>query len=126
MKGKRVRCPTRLTDEEEANIKRVLIGAAEYGSPLILLDLRIVVHRYLEVNGRLSIFNNKLPGKMSYTFSKRNKSDLTYRVIQNIKRSRAEKSPKEMEEYFKNLKLSLEGICNENILNYLRQDKFNR
>lgn len=38
-------CPTRLTDEEEDNIKRVLIAAAEYGSPLTLLDLRIVVHR---------------------------------------------------------------------------------
>lgn len=65
-------CPTRLTDQEEANIIKVLISAAEYGSSLNLLDIRIVVHRYLEANGRLSIFNNKLPGKKwAYSFIKR-------------------------------------------------------
>lgn len=39
-------CPTRLTDQEEANIIKVLFAAAEYGSPLTLLDLRMVVYRY--------------------------------------------------------------------------------
>lgn len=77
------------------------------------------IFRYLEGNGRLSIFNNKLPGKKwADSFIKRNKSKLTYRVTQNIKRSRAEKSPDEMKDYFTNLKLSLEGIPSENILNY--------
>lgn len=38
-------CPTRLNDQEEANIIKVLLAAAEFGSPLTLLDLRIVVHR---------------------------------------------------------------------------------
>nr|XP_034827094.1 uncharacterized protein LOC117984578 [Maniola hyperantus] len=60
---KRPGCPTRLTDQEEDETIKVLIAAADYGSPLTLLDLRIVVYRYLEGNGRLSIFNNKLPGK---------------------------------------------------------------
>ncbi|RVE47096.1 hypothetical protein evm_008280 [Chilo suppressalis] len=111
--------PTRLTDEEEADIIKVLIASAEYGSPLTLLDLRVVVHRYLANNGRLSIFNNKLPGKKwAYSLVKRNKSKLTYRVIQNIKRSRAEKTVVEMEEYFKNLQSSLKDVPNENILNY--------
>lgn len=38
-------CPTRLCDQEESNIIKVLLAAAEYGSPLTLLDLRIVVQR---------------------------------------------------------------------------------
>lgn len=37
--------PTRLSDEEESNIIKVIVAAAEYGSPLTLLDLRAVVHR---------------------------------------------------------------------------------
>ncbi|XP_045766027.1 uncharacterized protein LOC123867805 [Maniola jurtina] len=116
---KRPGCPTRLTDQEEDETIKVLIAAADYGSPLTLLDLRIVVYRYLEGNGRLSIFNNKLPGKKwAYSFIKRNKPKLTHRVIQNIKRSRAEKSPDEMRDYFTNLKSSLEGVPSENILNY--------
>ncbi|XP_026724784.1 uncharacterized protein LOC113505893 isoform X2 [Trichoplusia ni] len=112
-------CPTRLNDQEEANIIKVLLAAAEFGSPLTLLDLRIVVHRYLEGNGRLTIFDNKLPGKKwAYSFIKRHKSKLAYRVVQNIKRSRAEKSPDEMKEYFTNLQLSLKGVPSDNILNY--------
>ncbi|XP_052740496.1 uncharacterized protein LOC128199899 [Bicyclus anynana] len=112
-------CPTKLSNKEEDDTVKVLIAAADYGSPLTLLDLKIVVYRYLEGNGRLSIFNNKLPGnKWAYSFIKRNKPKLTYRVIQNIKRSRAEKSADEIKDYFTNLKLSLEGVSNENIINY--------
>lgn len=39
-------------------------------------------------------------------------------MVQNIKRSRAEKSSDEMIEYFRNLKTSLEDVPIENILNY--------
>lgn len=79
----------------------------------------ILFFRYLEANGRLFIFDNKLPGKKwAYSFLKRNKSVLTYRMTQNIKQNRAEKSPDEMKEYFKNLKSSLENVPSANILNY--------
>lgn len=39
-------------------------------------------------------------------------------MIQNIKRTRAEKSSDELKEYFTNLKSTLEGVPIENILNY--------
>lgn len=42
---KRPGCPARLTDEEETNVCKVLIAAGDYGSPLTLLDLRMVVYR---------------------------------------------------------------------------------
>lgn len=42
---KRPGCPTRLTDQEEVDIIKVLTTAADYGSPLTNLDLRIVVYR---------------------------------------------------------------------------------
>lgn len=112
-------CPTRLTAEEEKNIIKVLIAAGEYGSPLTLLDLRIVVHKYLIQNGRTAVFNDKLPGKKwSYSFIKRYKNQLSQRTTQNIKRSRAEKTTDEMVNYFNNLERSLDGIPKENILNY--------
>lgn len=116
---KAVGCPTRLTSEEEEAITKVIIAAGDYGSPLSLLDVRIVVHKYLEANGRQYLFNHKLPGtKWAYLFIKRNKSRLTYRATQNISKKRAEKNSEEITDYFKNLQGSLEGITKENILNY--------
>lgn len=111
--------PTRLSEAEEDRIAKVMIAAAEYGSPLTTLDLRIVVGKYVEANGKKEIFDKELPGrKWVMGFLKRNKNKLTIRAAQNIKRSRAEKSPDEIVEYFKNLEVSLNGVEKENILNY--------
>lgn len=51
-------------------------------------------------------------------FLKRNKSVLSERLAENIKRSRAEINPEFIKQYFDNLKNSLAGIPPELILNY--------
>ena len=42
--------PTKLSITEEQHIADVIKLSAEFGSPLTLMDLRIVVHNYLEKN----------------------------------------------------------------------------
>lgn len=109
---------TWLKKEEEDDIVKVLIAAGDFGSPLGNIDLRIMVHRYLTKNNK-SVFGGKLPGeKWVNWFLKRNDYRLTSRATQNIKRSRAEKNPDEMTEYFQNLEKSLKDIPKENIVNY--------
>ncbi|XP_045762976.1 uncharacterized protein LOC123865787 [Maniola jurtina] len=115
---KAVGCPTRLTTQEENQLIKALVAAADYGCPLTLLDLRLMVHNYLEKNNR-DIFNGKLPGpKWAYGFLKRHRHQLSLRVTANIKKTRAEKSCEELREYFDNLKETLEQIPKENVLNY--------
>lgn len=47
---KNVGKPTLLSEEEEENIVKVIVAAADFGCPLTKLDLRLVVHDYLKKN----------------------------------------------------------------------------
>lgn len=109
--------PTKLSIEEERHIADVINLSAEFGSPLTLTDLRIVVHNYLEKNDRLHIFDGKMPGDR-WVRSFMTRHNFTQRAIQNIKRCRAEKSVPEMIEFYKNLENSLKNIPPQNILNF--------
>jgi hypothetical protein len=114
----KVGCPIRLRSEEENEIIKVLIAAADFGNPLSLLDLRCMVHKYLQKNGR-DVFKGKMPGeKWSYGFLKRHRHKLSLRVTSNIKKARAEKTCNEMRQYFNNLKQSLLAVPKQNIMNY--------
>lgn len=109
--------PTELSAEEEAHIADVVNVSADFGSPLTLLDLRIVVHNYLEKNGKSYLFKGKIPGeRWARSFLKRHK--FSQRATQNIKKCRAAKTVEEMNEYYKNLEISLKDVPVGNILNF--------
>lgn len=112
--------PKCLTNIEERHLVDVLIASAEFGSPMTEFDLRMLVKNYLEERGVvLTVFKNNLPGReWAAAFLKRHKDRLTKRHCQNIKRSRAEKSPEEFEAYFQNLEKTLQGVSPASILNY--------
>lgn len=109
-----------LTEEMERTLVDVLIAAAEYGSPLTMLDLRMVVKSHLDLEGiTISKFIDNTPGKeWCLAFLKRHKQRLTNRTCQNIKRNRAEKTEEEMNNYFDNLQQHIMNIPPERILNY--------
>lgn len=109
-----------LTEVEERHIVDVLLAASEFGSPLTSFDLRILVKRYLERMGKtVQKFKNNLPGgDWVLNFLDRHKHRLSQRSCQNIKRVRAEKSEEEMNEYFQNLRQSIENVPPNNILNF--------
>ncbi|XP_072949784.1 uncharacterized protein [Epargyreus clarus] len=109
--------PTELSTEEEAHIANAVNVSAEFGCPLTLLDLRIVVHNYLIKCDKSNLFNGKMPGeRWARDFLKRH--NFSQRATQNIKKSRAAKTVEEMNEYYKNLETSLKDVPAGNILNF--------
>ncbi|XP_052738248.1 uncharacterized protein LOC128198204 [Bicyclus anynana] len=109
--------PTLLSAEEEILIADTVKVSAEFGSPLTLLDLRIVVYHHLENNGKSHIFHGKMPGeRWARNFLRRHK--MTQRITQNIKKSRASKSVAELNEYFKHLEVEIANVPPSNLLNY--------
>lgn len=110
---------TLLTNEEEIQFVEAILLSAEWGFPLTEFDIRQVVQHYMTRRGRtVKQWKNNLPGTTwAKNFLSRHK-DLTVRLAQNIKRSRAEVTEATINEYFSELKQSIEGIPGENIVNY--------
>lgn len=117
---KKVGGQTVLLEVEERHIVDVLLAAAEFGSPLTCMDLRMVVKKYLDRAGRtVTKFFNNLPGpEWCLNFIERHADRLSRRSCQNIKGVRAEKSEVEILAYFDNLSRTLQGVPRENILNF--------
>lgn len=115
-----VGAPSALTLAEERHFVDLLIVAAEYGSPLTLLDIRIIVKNYLDSSGKtVAKFKNNMPGKdWCYIFLERHKRLLSQRTCQNIKIARALTSEEAISDYIERLTKNLKDIPQENILNY--------
>jgi len=111
--------PTALSPEEESEILCKLLLCSDYGYPLSLLDLRMIVKSYLDCEGRtIERFSNNLPGvDWASSFLRRHKS-LSQRIANNIKRSRAAVSQENLKDYHDNLSEELAGIPPSNIFNY--------
>lgn len=109
--------PIELLAEEERHIAEVVEIAADFGSPLSILDLRIVVYNYLEKCGKTDLFKGKMPGeRRARNFLERH--NFIQRATQNIKRSRASKTVEELTTNYENLESSLKDVLRENILNF--------
>lgn len=110
---------TVLTNEEETQFVEAILLSAEWGFPLTEFDIRQIVQHYSTKKGRtVKQWKNSLPGSTwAKKFLSRHKL-LTTRQAQNIKRSRAEVSDTTINEYFSELKKSIDGIPAENIVNY--------
>lgn len=82
---------TALSHEEEQLLCQRIVTLAEWGFPLDILDLRMLVKAYLDKLGvAVSRFKNNVPGQeWGLSFLKRHKAVLTRRVLQNIKTERA-------------------------------------
>lgn len=118
--GRKIGGQTVLSSDEESLIVTNLAKCAEWGYPLDLFDLRLIVKSYLDRGGRVvKRFKNNMPGRdFALSFMKRHEKDLASRLCQNIKRARALVSPEVINEYFQNLSTTLEGVPHSNIINY--------
>lgn len=111
--------PQRLSEEEQLNFVKVLIASSDYGAPLSLMDLRILVHEYLVKNNKTDVFDGNLPGEWwARNFVERHRDKLTIRAVQNIKRARAEKTITELQNYFMNLEDVVKNVPPSHLINY--------
>lgn len=112
--------PTTLSDDDEQCLAQCLILSSEWGFPLTQYDVRIIVKGFLDRRGVVEKrFKSNMPGiDWVRQFLNRNKNVLSERLCQNIKRARAAVGREEIQTYFDELKISLEGVSPEVILNY--------
>ena len=101
----------------EGAIATVCRQLGEWKIPLTLMELRLLVKNYLDIGKVDSAFRENMPGRdWARNFLRRNK--LSMRLVSKIKPTRAKLSKSDMEEYFENLRVSLEGIDPSNIYNF--------
>lgn len=110
---------TALSIEEEKHLTEGLLTCAKWGFPLCTADVQNIVEDYLKSCGKIiKRFKNNRPGDdFVRLFLKRNRI-LTIRRGENIKRSRASVTRKDIDKYFENLALELNGVPSANIINY--------
>lgn len=97
---------TALTQIEERHFVDVLIATAEFGAPLTIFDLKMIIKSYLNKEGKTikKFKNGDTPGKdWCYNFLDQHVDKLTQRLCQNIKQARALKTEEEMQKYFDHL-----------------------
>ncbi|KAJ4425648.1 hypothetical protein ANN_27844 [Periplaneta americana] len=111
---------TALSEDEEALLVEKLVLCAEWDYPIDSFDLRLLVKGFLDRRGKVvKKFNNNLPERdFAELFLKRCKDQLSVRMCQNIKRSRAGVTTSAVNEYFDNLENTLAGVPPENIINF--------
>lgn len=54
--------PTLINEDDEKSIAETINITAEFGCPVTILGLRILVYHYLEKNDKSLIFQGKMPG----------------------------------------------------------------
>ncbi|XP_021711614.1 jerky protein homolog-like [Aedes aegypti] len=111
--------PTALTAGEEKRLVDGLLLAAEWGMPFDRTEVRTVVKRFLDKQGRKETrFKDNLPGiDWCISFLNRHKEPKT-RCCENIKRSRAAVSKEQIGNYFDNLEVTLKDVSPDAIINY--------
>ena len=111
---------TAISEEVEQYLLKYINICSEWGYPLDTYDLRIIIKRYLDRVGiEVKKYKDNLPG-LGFVegFLKRHNEEISERISQNIKRSRAAVPPQMIDDYFVELQHSLDGVDLCNIVNY--------
>jgi len=119
-KRRKIGGQTVLDEATENMIVERLVKCAEWGYPMDSMDLRMIVKHICDKKGTvIKRFKDNMPGKeFALSFLKRHAKSITPRICQNIKRARAALSPEQIDNYFNNLEVSIEGVPSSNIINY--------
>lgn len=116
--SKSVGRPKVLSDQEEALISKTLGVVANWGFPLTKVDIRDVIKKFLDKQGKIvPLFKNNFPGPdFLQSFIKRNR--LSIRMASNIKRSRASVDRDDVLNFFNNIELAIREVKCANLYNY--------
>lgn len=110
--------PTVFTPAEEQLLTKTLVTVSNWGFPFTKVDIRELIHKYLQKKGRnVKEFHDNVPGHdYLENFIIRNK--LSVRLAANIKRTRAAVGPNQLVEFFDNIKDVLQDIDPSLVFNY--------
>lgn len=105
---------------DQNTLARCLCAAGDWGFPLTLYDIRLIVKAFLDRCGKTERrFKNNMPGReFVMSFLKRHKSLLSNKMCQNIKRSRAKVDHDTINQYFDELQQSMDGVLPNLVINY--------
>lgn len=105
--------------EEETKLSECLMKCAEWGFPLMVVDIQLVVQSFLYAQGRKEIrFKNNCPGPDWARLYLERHNELSHRLCQNVKRARACISEDTIHAYFDELSVTLAGVKPAAIVNY--------
>lgn len=109
-----------LSMAEEETIAQNAATLADWGFPLDMLDIRMMVRDYLQTrNKTVPIFVNNIPGKeWVRSFLVRQSHIISDRLCRNICRKRGYLSPAVVSSYFSNLEVTLTGVPPTHIINF--------
>ncbi|XP_046689276.1 MFS-type transporter clz9-like [Homalodisca vitripennis] len=112
--------PCVLSEEEQVRLAECVSLAGDWGFPLNMLDIRLIVKGFLDRSGRnKKRFKNNMPGvEFAMAFVQRYKSKLSNKLCQNVERSRAAVSEEIINSYFDELQGTLDGVDPAMIINY--------
>lgn len=110
--------PTVLSKNEEAIIAETLGTVANWGFPLTRIDIRDVVKKFLDKQGKVvPVFKENTPGPdFLDSFIARN--NLSIRIASNIKQSRSSVNRNDILNFFNNAELALQEVKSTNLYNY--------
>lgn len=111
---------TSLSLDFEDELVQCILTCCDWGYPMSSLDLRCFVKYHLDREGtKMAKFKDNMPGiDWALSFLSRHKAQVSQRICQNVKRSRAKVSPTVIKEYFDELEKTLQGVSPEAIINF--------
>lgn len=111
---------TALSETDENLLVNRLQICSDWGYPIDAITLRLLIKDYIDKQGKtVPKFKNNLPGPdFVCSFLKRHKEELSARMCQNIKRSRAAIGEETINKYFDHLEKELKDVPACNIINY--------
>jgi hypothetical protein len=111
---------TTFTEEEEIVFAKNIATLGDWGFPVDILEIRMLISSYLCERGlQVLKFKNNIPGKeWVFGFLKRHRDILSNRMCRNISNRRSSLSHATINDYFHQLELTLIDIPPENIINF--------
>lgn len=108
-----------IDERTEEQFNNYIITCSMFGFPLDSFDVRCLVKMHLDQNGiTIKQFKKNLPGVDWFKGFIRRNTDLTERMVGNIKKQRAKVSVEVMNEFYDSLDVELAGIPPSNIYNF--------
>jgi len=117
--GKSVGRPTVFSREEEISFAQHCVTLANFGFPLVPIDLKMTISRYLNSKGtQVPQFKNNIPGDDWVNGFLKRHPDLSVKFSANIKKTRANITSSDINDYMDRLERTLSGIPPSRIYNY--------